>query len=112
MDLETYDRLEEARVEQLIAAIDFEYPEDVPEMELMTAWGARTFRIQREEFLTECAWDLAEFSEYTLSELAKELRDRWLSSWERRTWSHGHQSDKIRGYGVCPEERAAHEIDH
>ena len=100
MDLETYDRLEEARVEQLIATLDFEYPEDVPEMEVMTAWGARIFRNQRAELMSDWAWETAyQDAQMTPAVLSQLVRTRWLYSWLRHDWICGHEEDRCRAEG-------------
>ena len=100
MDLDTYDRLERARIRELVCRLNFEYPEDIPEMADMTAWGARIFRTQREELLSEWAWDLVTGSlEITRFDVAKIVRDRWLRSFLRHTWSRGHREDRARETG-------------
>ena len=100
MDLETYDRLEQARVEQLVATLNLEYPEDIPEMALMTAWGARIFRAQRAELLSDWAWEVAyQDARMVSSVLARRVRTYWLYSCLRDGWIRVHHEDRCIAEG-------------
>lgn len=100
MHLETFERLEQARVEQLIATLDFEYPEDIPEIALMTAWAARIFRTGRAEVVSEWAWEAAyPDAQMTPAVLSQLVRDRWLYSLTRHGWICEHHEDRARAEG-------------
>ena len=104
-DLESLDSHERDRILKLTATLNFEYPEDVPEMASMSTAGARIFSASRDEVLSEWAWDLAAGMDISKADLATAIQSRWLRSDLRHYWARARQEEARRSVTIRGDQR-------
>ena len=92
-DLVPYDELERRRVAELVASLNFEYPEDVPDIARMTAEGARKFQIDREEACVDYACKLAATT-VERADVAGLVHSWWVRSDVRVNRASWHQETR------------------
>ena len=85
------------RIATLTDSLNFDYPEDVPEIARMTAWGARVFRTSRAELLSQYATEVAAVLD--LADVASCVKNYWVCSDLRLTLARGHQEQRAREEG-------------
>ena len=93
LEIEAYDRQERSRIARLTATLNFEYPEDVPDIARMPAEGARKFRIDREEACADYAFQVAATT-LERADVARLVRSWWVRSDVRVHRASWHQETR------------------